>query len=204
MEMKQPKTNEYRTGGSDALDYHAHIKEIKRLFPNKKKSDYENYSSIDAIDRLLIAEATSEALREHFVDRQPPGYKHKEAGRPLFLPTADENNAMELIADYILADDHAQGLKVSRSPRPIPEDDEVYPPLGEGAREYIERLVVGVPVSIGEKRKIKTCEICESTFIDQSRAFNARVCGASCRTIKLDVRGPNITALSTTWRTMRA
>jgi hypothetical protein len=89
---------------------------------------------------------------------------------------------LELLADYILAEDHLRGLSLMREAKETPKDDEEYPPIGEGAQEFHQReWVAGDVITIGERRKVKVCEICQCKFIDQSRAFNARVCGQTCR-----------------------
>jgi hypothetical protein len=166
------------------MDYHERIKTIYDNFPNGKKSDYEKHSEVDVSNRIVTVAETSRELHRHFTDRQPEGYRHTKPGRTVVFPTDAEYRATELLADYILADDHAKGLKIMRSPNEIAGSEEMYPPLGEGAREYLEREYIGIPLSIGERRKTKTCEICESHFVDKSRNFKAKVCGDSCRTIK--------------------
>jgi hypothetical protein len=89
---------------------------------------------------------------------------------------------IELLADYILADDHLRGLSLMREATKTAKDNEEYPPLGEGAREFHQReWGAGDVLTIGERRRVKVCEICESPFIDNSRAKNAKVCGDTCR-----------------------
>ncbi|WHY93750.1 hypothetical protein QNK12_09935 [Neobacillus cucumis] len=91
-------------------------------------------------------------------------------------------STLELLADYLLAEDHLRGLSLKREANEIAQDNEEYPPLGEGAQEFHQReWIVGDVITIGECRKVKVCEICRCKFIDRSRAFNARVCGQTCR-----------------------
>lgn len=90
--------------------------------------------------------------------------------------------SLELMADYLLADDHVRGLRRKRDAVEEAGLDDEYPPLGEGAREFhIREWEVGAPITVGERRKVKTCEVCDSPFIGR---HNARVCGDTCRATK--------------------
>ncbi len=174
------------------FDYQTLIKRIMRDHPNHKRTSYKDHAMTSQLDRLYIGEEMAKALHEHFVKRQPPGYPQKTKGRPVYLPRYEEVRAMELITDYILADDHVKGLSIGREPVEIAESNyDEYPPLGEGARDfldtYIERNFIGWPYTIGEKRelkklvpRVKRCEICDSYFIDQTKPRNAKRCGPSC------------------------
>lgn len=100
-----------------------------------------------------------------------------------------DKTSLELLADYILAEDHERGLRIKQEPNVVPQDDEEYPPLGEKALEYHQReWVVGAPITFDEKKLAKVCEICLCKFIDSSRAKNAKVCGQTCRDRKDELR----------------
>lgn len=93
-----------------------------------------------------------------------------------------DTDSLELLADYILAEDHERGLSLKREANEVSQDNEEYPPLGEGAQEYhLREWVTGAPITFAEKRLTKVCEVCRCKFIDSSRAKNAKVCGQTCR-----------------------
>jgi hypothetical protein len=97
----------------------------------------------------------------------------------------DNSAELDLIADYILTEDHLRGWSLRREAAEVGKIDEEYPPIGEGAQEYHQReYVAGPPITIGERRRVKKCEICRCDFIDKSRRFNAKVCGDTCRDFK--------------------
>jgi len=159
------------------------ISDIKRYFPNKYRRHYKEHMEQGPFWlRMNLAEGLAHEINEHFVDMQHDGYKASEQPRPVQLPPTKNSQAIDKLIDYTFANYHFQGLTLRREANGQIKDDEEFPPLGEGAREYHNReWVAGVPISIGERRRIKICEICHAPFIDNSRAKNAKVCGDTCR-----------------------
>lgn len=160
---------------AESLPFNVLVSTVKTDFPNMKNSDYLTHSNTPLVERMRIAEELATIIRGQ-------AYNDKAA------------SAIDLLTDFILAEDHARGLMLKRSPNneesALEELRKEYPPLGEGAQEYmrnyIERQYIGVPLSIGEKRQlakltVKRCEICESEFIDRTKNGIAKVCGDSCR-----------------------
>jgi hypothetical protein len=129
----------------------------------------------------MAAKDSAELAYRYFIERQPAGYVSNvvkgTADRKVCLQTATEKRCLELIADYYLAEDHVRGLALTEKARKDPEDDEVYPPLGEGARRVIDDGFI----LISKRDRVRVCEICRSDFVDESPAKNAKVCGDSCR-----------------------
>lgn len=164
-------------------DYDKVIDLITDTFPNGKKSQYEAYSKRNLIRRMIVSEDMASAVRGLFASRQPERYKPSEPVKPKVLPTFKEWNALELVADFILAGDHARGLALRRKA----DDDEAdlskleYPPLSTAARHVLERQYIGFPLTIGERRKVKTCDICGCEFIDPTKNLSAKRCEKACR-----------------------
>lgn len=136
---------------------------ISGLYPNSKKSYYKEYARTPLIFRLEDAEKSAERLYAERIDD---------------IQTDTEKRALELLADYILAEDHAKGLKPRRQANEYELNE--YPSLGEGASEYLERQYVGFPLTPYERKRVKVCEICEGEFIDRTKPGNAKRCGPTC------------------------
>jgi hypothetical protein len=171
------------------MQYDELVSEITRYYPNHYRRHYkQHFASGSFWSRMDIAEGLSHEVNEHFVDVQKPGYTTLMNARPVQLPPTKSGHVVELLTDFALANDHIRGLSLKREANGEGKVNEEYPPLGEGAREYLERCFIGVPINPAERRYVKTCEICESEFIDRSRQKNARVCGETCRTRKEALR----------------
>jgi hypothetical protein len=167
------------------MDFSKLVSEIKRYFPNHYRRHYKQQMADGSLwSRMNIAEGLANELNEHFVVIQSDGYKAEEPPRPLQLPPQGIGTSIELLTDYVLANYHVRGLTLRREANGQSQVNEEFPPLGEGAREYLERCFIGLPINPDERRKTKTCEVCDSSFIDNSRAKNAKVCGKSCRVRK--------------------
>jgi hypothetical protein len=167
------------------MEYSQLVSEIKRYFPNHYRRHYKQYMADGSLwERVNIAEGLAHEINEYFVEMQTDGYKADELPRPLQLPPRAIGSTIELLTDYVLANYHLQGLTLRREANGQSQVNEDFPPLGEGAREYLERCFIGLPINPDERRRTKTCEVCESPFIDNSRAKNAKVCGQICRTRK--------------------
>lgn len=169
------------------MTYHELVDAILKHLSNKKRSSYKEYAKTSQEDRHYIAEQLADILRDHFVQRQPAGYRHTQQARPVYQPTEKENLSMELIADYILAEDHAKGLAVKRTPNRLPQEDDAFPPMGDGAAQYA-KLCEFKGTVLTDEYFVKNCEVCGYPFIDDSRAKNARVCGSFCRKRKDKLR----------------
>jgi hypothetical protein len=153
------------TQGDEYMNYLRYKGYIKTRFPNLYKRHYETHvkdGNIEERKRILRIKLRR---MEDFNLNDP--------------------SILELLADYLLAEDHLRGLTLKREVNEIAQDNEEYPPLGEGAQEFHHReWVAGDVITIAERRKVKVCEVCDCKFIDNSRAFNSRVCGEPCRTKK--------------------
>lgn len=167
------------------MDYSELIAAIKRYYPNYYRRHYKQYIESGSLwSRMNIAEGLANEVHEYFTDMQQDGYKADMPPRPVQLPPKQSGQSIELLTDYVLANYHERGLALKRESDGLSRIDEEYPPLGEGAREYLERCFIGVPINPAERRLLKRCEVCEGLFIDNSRAKNAKVCGNSCRARK--------------------
>lgn len=166
----------------DSPEYSKLNSEIRRYYQNSYRRHYmEHVGDEPYQERFKIADGLAHEINEHFVELQPDGYKASEQPRPVKLPPTKNGRAIELMTDYLLAEDHLRGLTLRREANGQTKVDEEFPPLGEGACEYFDRETYGPPFSREEVRLTKTCEICASKFIDESRAKNAKVCGDTCR-----------------------
>ncbi|HDX9587942.1 TPA: hypothetical protein ROX98_000863 [Bacillus pseudomycoides] len=144
---------------------------IYTLFPDYKKDDYRLHSSFDMETRLQVASPFASLIALY----DGAGSKQRSV-------------LLDKLANFILAGDFNQGVMLTDRPREKGTEKMEYVPLGEGARK-LQRLEDGLkPLTNKQLRRIKTCEVCEGSFIDESRAGNARVCGESCRRIKDSVR----------------
>lgn len=155
------------------IDYYVYLRQCKQRFPNYYKKHYDFHAASSSIPyRTLNAAHLVESLA---------AYTDK--------PNEGQRQALELMTDYILAEDHKRGLLLRRDADKKNDSNEEYPPLGEGAQAYMERsLYECMPLSPKEKKRLKRCEICESDFIDESWPGNARVCGPTCRQRKDNLR----------------
>lgn len=163
------------------MEYTRLIEEVGRYFRNYSRRHYmEHVGDMRYEERHKIADGLAHEINDYFVDMQPDGYKATEQPRPVKMPPAKARRAIELLTDYLLADDHLRGLTLRREANGQTKVDEEYPPLGEGARQYFEREIYGPPFKPEEVRRTKTCEICSSKFIDRSRNKLAKVCGPTC------------------------
>lgn len=168
------------------LEYRELIDGIRKSYPNYYPRHYDqNVKENKRQERVQIAEGLSQELYEHFVDMQPDGYTADTKPRPVFMPRSEIYQSIELMTDYMLANDHARGLMIKREADGMLRNDEIYPILGEGARRYQQRELI---LTDDEKRRVKVCEVCQSNFVDDSRRKNAKVCGVICRKQKDTLR----------------
>lgn len=137
---------------------------VRSSLPNTRKRHYEEYAKTPLSHRMRIV-----------TDILPLAYWHATNGQPL----QSETHAVELLTDFLLADDLADGyLLRDRFREETDEHSLEYPPLGGKARAYQEmEMNLLTPVML-ERRKV--CECCLSYFIDTSPANNALRCGPRC------------------------
>lgn len=154
----------------------------RSAFPNKTRKQYRQHALISNMHRLWAAEDSADAVKRYYIERQPTGYAPQGYGllaRKPVMPTANELRCIELVTDFLLAEDHAAGLLLTDRFRE--ESDEhclEFPPLGGAARAYQEMELNFLAPAILKHRKV--CESCLSYFIDTSRAKNAKRCGPRC------------------------
>ncbi|WP_442603809.1 hypothetical protein [Paenibacillus sp. KN14-4R] len=146
--------------------------------PNTKKEYYQENAKTSIDDRKRIVEEVVPLTYRYFDERQPDGYVKKRP-RALCFPTFNEYQALELLTDYIIADDLKAGLTLKdRFREEMDENCFEYPPLGSGARAYQELEMNFLTPKLLANRKV--CEVCRSYFIDTSRANNAKRCSKRC------------------------
>lgn len=144
---------------------------IYTLFPDFKKNDYRLHSAFDIETRIQVASPFSSLVA-----------LYDGAG------SNQRSVLLEKLANFLLAEDFEQGVMLTDRPREKGTEKTDYVPLGEGARKF-RRLEDGLtPFTDEQLQRVKKCEVCEGSFIDESRAGNARVCGESCRKVKDSVR----------------
>lgn len=171
------------------MNYNEFTDHIKAYFPNNYKKHYVQHAADGGLtERVEFAGELADELRQQFASIQRNGYTAQMAPSPVQLPPHDVLLGTELLTDYILAEDHVRGLKLQRDANEFEKFSDEFPPLGEGAQELLERSYLGVPLSIGEKRRVKECEVCRSEFIDCTKPGNAKVCGPTCRERKDAIR----------------
>lgn len=149
-------------------DYQELERAIRRHFPNKYLSQYRRHAG--ETDRVAIAKGLAEELRFHVEHsgKRPPGYF----------------DTIDALTDYILAEDHARGLKSARDASGKTRIDDEFPPLGYGAERYLTREIHDHRFTEWEVKRTKVCEGCFCKFIDCSEKKNRRVCSESCRMLK--------------------
>lgn len=154
---------------------------VRSALPNTKKRHYREYAQTNIEDRAkIVADMTKLAYR-YFVQRQPEGYlsKYGRASRVPYLPIANEYQALELLTDFYLSEDLADGLTLrDRFREDTDENSLEYPPLGGAARAYQDMEMNLLTPAMMVRRKV--CEVCKSYFIDTSPAKNAKRCGPRC------------------------
>ncbi|MCR2805327.1 hypothetical protein [Paenibacillus soyae] len=174
------------------------------LYQNTKRSDYRRHAVHPAPVRSSVAIAAlgTEEAYGYFTKRQAAAYsKHRaysgvfrfnESPGPLVMPTLSQRRWLERMADYILAEDHVRGLSLRTKAQIEADEDEDYPPIGEGARRHLDdayqRWCFAEPLPERAVDRIKLCEVCRCEFIDDSRNGLAKVCGERCRGRKDAVR----------------
>ncbi|OLN23712.1 hypothetical protein BTO30_02955 [Domibacillus antri] len=183
--MTTTKASKQPAAKTTKLGYEEMAKMIASSYPNKYPQHYELHSANKGLlERLDIADSLAKEMWEFFVALQKPGYKHTMPARKVMMPMPRVKSSVELLTDYILAEDHALGLmRKDYADGKLEIDDEV-PPLGEGARDFME---MG-ELTEDEEKRVRVCEICQSNFIDRSRNKMAKVCGAQCGRFKNRLR----------------
>ncbi|WP_336883847.1 hypothetical protein [Priestia koreensis] len=162
--------------------YETLVQTVRKKYPNLYKRHYiEHAESASLPQRINTANDLAIELRNHFIDQQPSGYKASQKPRAVYLPLKTTDHATEIMTDYILAEDHVRGLKRQRDASVLPGMNEEYPPLGKGARDYLERYNRYRPEN---PKRVKICEGCQSYFYDESAKNKARVCSDECRRLK--------------------
>lgn len=110
-----------------------------KVLPNRYKKHYVANASAPLGPRMSAANRYVDLAYGDFIERQPDGYKWRPGApvREPYFPLPEEYEWLERIADYILADDLAEGLMIMRDPYDNPRNEDVWTPPGEGAAEYI-------------------------------------------------------------------
>lgn len=150
------------------------------MYPNMRRTDYRRHAAHTLETRVNVAEEAADHAMAYFHATHVPG-----TGR---VPTKTETARLERLADYILAEDHAQGYSILRDPYEMPRDEDVYTPPGEGAVEFMRKHNVRIycladAEEIAERVGAKLCRTCGYPFEDTSRAKTKRDCGESCRAV---------------------
>ncbi|EGG35252.1 hypothetical protein [Paenibacillus sp. HGF5] len=168
--------------------------EVRAALPNTKRKHYRLYAGTSQTDRTAIAADMADISDRYFRETQPDGYvtEYRKPARRPKLRTLNACQSLELLTDYLLAEDHSKGLSLRDKAKIEAGEDEEYPPLGAGARAFLGYSYylecIGEGLSEKERRRLKVCETCRCEFIDTSPAINALVCGDKCRLKKDAIR----------------
>lgn len=167
-----PKLELIVTPDVDRYDYSGNDCE---LFPNWTRANYRTYAKQPLDQRLQISETTAELYDEHYYDNHVGG-----DGR---FRTEIDKQRLERLADYILAEDHVNGLSIMRDPYDMPRDRDLDNPIGEGAREFMRKQNVSIfceadAEAAAEKFGVKLCRGCLHPFEGRTRQLD---CGPTCR-----------------------
>ncbi|MBT2761872.1 hypothetical protein [Paenibacillus sp. ISL-20] len=137
---------------------------VRSALPNTRKRYYGEYAKTPLPHRMRAV-----------IDVLPLAYGHTTDGKP----SQNEIHVVELLTDFLLADDLADGyLLRDRFREETDENSLEHPPLGGAARAYQEMEMNLLTPALLERRKV--CECCLSYFIDTSPARNAKRCGPRC------------------------
>jgi predicted RNA-binding Zn ribbon-like protein len=171
------KTEEFQKQYSE-MSYNDVLSGVKAKFPNLAKKHYTKHMKTPLEERNATAKAAGKVIRRHFAERQDTGFQKRKKA---YLPNETENNRLEMLADYILAEDHAEGLQVRRKPFDWDElafaEQTAAPQMGEGAAEYAGLFERG---EIPADAHIRICDICEFPFIDPTKNRSKKRCGELC------------------------
>lgn len=142
---------------------------IKRKYRIASRTTSRKFAELSLASRITEAGDRVAEVQEYFrkLDSAP-------------LESALTSESLENLANYILADDLAQGLSLMRSPRTpdaVRKEELDRPSMGEGAVEYAE--FTGEH-SLDELSRVKDCEVCGHPFIDRTKPRNKKRCGESC------------------------
>ncbi|MFD0675292.1 MULTISPECIES: hypothetical protein [unclassified Paenibacillus] len=159
------------------------FKAARTAFPNRKVSQYDKHAETPPDHRhRIVKDSVVHVMRYYFEERNTVGYVPRGYGKParkLILPTVNERRCIELLTDFLLADDLAAGLLLKdRFREETDENCLEFPPLGGAARAYQEKELNLLTTADLKRRKV--CESCLSYFIDTSPGFNAKRCGPRC------------------------
>ncbi|MDY8021723.1 hypothetical protein [Paenibacillus polymyxa] len=147
-----------------SLQYTDILAAVPQSLPNTRKMHYAWNASIPLDHRIRSVEAILAVM----VERSKSVH-----------PTYRELTALELLADFLLAEDLANGLMLRDRFREEPDEySQEYPPLGGAARAYQEMEMNFLTPAMLKRRKV--CECCRSYFIDTSPGVNAKRCGPRC------------------------
>ncbi|GAF24074.1 hypothetical protein JCM19047_3944 [Bacillus sp. JCM 19047] len=145
-----------------------------RLSRNKSSKKMKAIISNPLATRMDVAAQLAEQAWSEF--EASPRTKRKQA----ILPAKKYTQALESLADYILAEDLAQGLAIKRTPRTsdaVEAELRDRPKMGEGAMKYEKLVEEGAWC---DSDRVKTCEMCGFLFLDTTKPRNKKRCGASC------------------------
>lgn len=158
------------------------FKAARSSFPNRKESHYRKHALTPFHHRYRIVVDSAAHIMRYYVERQPVGYVARGYGRPARNPvmtTVNERWCIELLTDFLLADDLAAGLRLKDRFRGETDENCLeFPPLGCGARAYQDNELNFLTPEDMKHRKV--CESCLCYFIDTSPAKNAKRCGPRC------------------------
>lgn len=147
-----------------SLQYTDILTAVPQSLPNTRKMHYVWNASIPLDHRIRSVEAILAIM----VERSKSVH-----------PTYRELTALELLTDFLLAEDLANGLMLRDRFREEPDEySQEYPPLGGAARAYQEMEMNFLTPAMLKRRKV--CECCRSYFIDTSPGGNAKRCGPRC------------------------
>ena len=166
----------------------------RRGFPSHKRAHYRRHSetplaSRNELTRKITDELVSEewAQLDHTKVEDKPLLAVEKSAHTLIDGRPSVPALLDHMADYILAEDHARGLKQTRVPDEYAVEDRPY--IGSGAADFVLLRYYGhLRIGPRNRHRVKRCEVCEWFFLDRSRNNCAKICGDECLAYKDKIR----------------
>lgn len=173
----------------------------RRGFPNHKRAHYRKYAETPLASRTgLVSMITDEVVGEKWSQHDHVKVEdrwERVADKPLLAVSTSAHTLidgrpsvpalLDHLADYILAEDHAHGLKQTRVPDEYAVEERPY--IGSGAAEFVLLRYYGhLRICPRNRRRVKRCEGCEWFFLDRSRNNMGKTCSDECAQYRDKIR----------------
>lgn len=184
-----------------AIQYGGLAAIARRGFPNHKRAHYRKHAETPLASRIgLVRQITDDLAGEEWAQLEHVKAEdrwERVADKPLLAVSTSAHTLidgrpsvpalLDHLADYILAEDHARGLKQTRVPDEYAAEERPY--IGSGAADFVVLRHYGhLRIGPRNRRRVKRCEGCEWFFLDRSRNNMGKTCSDECARYRDKIR----------------